>query len=139
MLHYSSRLNCKVESLPFLYLGLPLGGYPKRRGFWQSIIDKFQKKFDKLKRFTISRGGRLALRSSVLANIPVYYMSIFLIPSSVSLELERMVQSFFWEGFSGSKLNNLVRWSMVYKASKLALLDKWGWSFFRSMTLFGGR
>ena len=26
-------LNCKVESLPFIYLGLPLGGYPKKCSF----------------------------------------------------------------------------------------------------------
>lgn len=33
LLSTSTRLHCKVESLPFLYLGLPLVGYPKKVTF----------------------------------------------------------------------------------------------------------
>lgn len=34
----ASQLNCKVAQLPFLYLGLPLGGYPKKVSFCQPVI-----------------------------------------------------------------------------------------------------
>lgn len=29
----AAKLNCKVDYLPFMYLALPLGGYPKKRSF----------------------------------------------------------------------------------------------------------
>lgn len=39
----SSEAKCKVEHLPIMYLGLPLGGYPKKMS-WQPVIDKIQGK-----------------------------------------------------------------------------------------------
>jgi len=30
-------LKCKVENLPFVYLGLPIGGDARRLSFWKSI------------------------------------------------------------------------------------------------------
>jgi len=32
-------LNCRVGSLPFVYLGLPNGGNAGRLSFWQPFID----------------------------------------------------------------------------------------------------
>ena len=40
-------LNCKIEKLPLMYLGLPLGGYPKSVRYWQPVLDKVQQKLDK--------------------------------------------------------------------------------------------
>lgn len=74
----AARLNCKVEHLPFMYLGLPLGGCPKKVAFWQPMIDKVHKKLDKWRHFNLSRGGRATLCKSVLSNLPTYYMSLFL-------------------------------------------------------------
>lgn len=37
-------LNCKLENFPFMYLGLPSGGYPKSGHFWQPVLDRVQKK-----------------------------------------------------------------------------------------------
>lgn len=73
----SSRLQCKVELLPFLYHGLPLGGYPKKVSFWQPIIDKIQKKLDRWKQFNIYCRGRLTFCKAVLENLPIYYMSLY--------------------------------------------------------------
>jgi len=32
-------LQCRVGSLPFVYLGLPIGGNVRRLLFWEPIID----------------------------------------------------------------------------------------------------
>lgn len=117
-----------------------MGGHPNSLFFWQPLLDKISKKLDRWKRFNISRGGRLTLCSSVLSSIPLYYFSMFVMPSQVSIELERMLQNFFWEGNDGGKINHLVRWNLVTKAPKdgcldfgalkhrnLALVAKWGW------------
>lgn len=63
-------LSCVQHFCLFMYLGLPLGGYPKSSSFWQAVIDKIQKKLDRWKRFNLSRGGgRLTLCNSVLSSI----------------------------------------------------------------------
>lgn len=36
-------LNCKVDTMPFFYLGLPLGGNPKFLGLWQLVQEKIVK------------------------------------------------------------------------------------------------
>ncbi|XP_028095305.1 uncharacterized protein LOC114295281 [Camellia sinensis] len=41
---YASVLNCVHQSLPLNYLGMPLGGNPRRRWAWKPIIDKVNQK-----------------------------------------------------------------------------------------------
>lgn len=36
----ASFLNCKVMRVPFTYLGLPVGGNPRRLAFWDPIVNK---------------------------------------------------------------------------------------------------
>ena len=57
LLQMAGKLGCQVEKLPFLYLGLPLGGYPRHKDFWQPVIERVHKNLDKWKRFNISRAG----------------------------------------------------------------------------------
>lgn len=80
LISVAGKLNCKAEHLPFLYLGLPLGRYSKKVSFWQPVIEKLHVKFDKWRRYNLSRGGRATLCKFVLSNLPTYYMSSFLIP-----------------------------------------------------------
>lgn len=44
VLSYAEILGCKVVSLPFKYLGLPLGANPRRIDTWKPVIEKFEKK-----------------------------------------------------------------------------------------------
>lgn len=69
LLSTASRVKCKVET-SVTYLGLPLGGYPKKVSFWQPMIDKIHAKLDKWRRFNLSRGGRATLCKPVLSNLP---------------------------------------------------------------------
>ena len=109
LLQTADRIGCKAENLPIVYLGLPLGGYPRRQEFWQPVIDCIHKKLDRCKRFNISRGGRQILCNTVLASLPIYYLSLFAIPQNVAVSLKKITRNFFWEGYSGSKLNHLVK------------------------------
>lgn len=43
---FISSTSCKVESLPIMYLGFPLGGNNKAFSFWDPLIDKFRQKLD---------------------------------------------------------------------------------------------
>lgn len=61
----------------------------------------------------------MALCKSVLANVPTYYMSSFLMLEKVISILERIVRKFFWEGNNGEKMNHLVEWETVSRPKKM--------------------
>ena len=41
---YADVLNCRVLSLLFVYLGLPIGANPRRKKTWLLVIQKFSKR-----------------------------------------------------------------------------------------------
>lgn len=59
----------------------------------------------------LTHGGRLILINSVLDSIPTYYMTLFPTPSSVIKKLERLRNSFLWEGNSQEHKFHLEKWS----------------------------
>lgn len=59
----ANKFNCKVELLPIIYLGLPLGGNPKSSDFWLPIQEKISKKLDRWKSFQLSRVDALSFNT----------------------------------------------------------------------------
>ncbi|KAJ9567283.1 hypothetical protein OSB04_003249 [Centaurea solstitialis] len=94
-------IGCGSGSLPFIYLGLPVGASMKRVSHWEKIIIKFKNKLSSWKAKWLSFGGRLSLVKSVLSSLPLYYFSLFHAPVSVIKLLERVRSNFFW-GVGGS-------------------------------------
>jgi hypothetical protein len=37
-----SALHCKMGKIHFLYLGLPIGGASRRRGFWEPVLSRIR-------------------------------------------------------------------------------------------------
>ena len=42
----ASILDCRETNWPLPYLGLPLGGNPNLRGFWDSVVEKVARRLD---------------------------------------------------------------------------------------------
>ncbi|KAJ9538624.1 hypothetical protein OSB04_031357 [Centaurea solstitialis] len=59
---WASRLGCGSANLPFIYLGLPVGGSMQKYNAWQPVIEKTKCKLGKWKAKMISFGGRWTLR-----------------------------------------------------------------------------
>ncbi|XP_024626681.1 uncharacterized protein [Medicago truncatula] len=74
-------MHCKHGRLPFLYLGLPIGGDPRKIQFWYPLVERIRSRLSGWKYKNLSLGGRLVLLKSVLSSIPVYYLSFFKAPS----------------------------------------------------------
>nr|GEW00408.1 RNA-directed DNA polymerase, eukaryota [Tanacetum cinerariifolium] len=132
--------GCASGTIPFIYLGLPIGSNMNLIANWQSLIDRFRGKLSSWKANLLSIGGRLTLIQYVLGSIGIYYMSIFKCPESVLKTLESIRASFFWGGYGEQKKMAWVKWSHVMasldkgglgvgslKAFNLALLKKWRW------------
>ncbi|GJX39372.1 putative RNA-directed DNA polymerase, eukaryota, reverse transcriptase zinc-binding domain protein [Tanacetum coccineum] len=108
--------GCASGSLPFVYLGLPIGSNMNLIVNWQFMIDRFRRKLSTWKANMLSIGGRFTLIKAVLRSLGIYYLSLFKCPESVIKKLESLRASFFGAIGIGS-----------LKAFNLALLQKWRW------------
>jgi hypothetical protein len=79
----TSVLNCKLGCIPFVYLGLLIGGNVKRISFWSALVDKICGKLSLWKSRHLSMGGRLVLLKSILSSILVYILSFFRAPTGI--------------------------------------------------------
>ncbi|GJY35829.1 RNA-directed DNA polymerase, eukaryota, partial [Tanacetum coccineum] len=66
MVAASDSLGCSIMKLPFIYLGVPVGGNMASIKAWDVIIGKLKSRLSKWKINTLSIGGRFTLLKSVL-------------------------------------------------------------------------
>lgn len=139
---WANRLQCKVGSLPLSCLGLPLGAKKSSRALWQPVIDRCKAKLSGWKASMLSIGGRITLIKSVLASMPLYFMSISHMPKGVKADLDKIQRNFLWGGSEGRKKLHWVDWNTVCKhksegglgiidleIQNRALLTKWIWQY----------
>ncbi|GJS03748.1 hypothetical protein Tco_0320256, partial [Tanacetum coccineum] len=135
-------INCSHDSLPFTYLGLPVGKSMKRVDAWNDVVLRLTKRLAPWKNNLLSIGGRLTLVKSVSGSIPLYYLSIFRAPNSFISSIESIRRQFFWGFKENEKKIVWVRWQKIIadkkdgglrvesiKAKNLSLLGKWRWRF----------
>ncbi len=136
-------LGCRLGALPIRYLGLPLTNRQLRKEDWWFIIGRIEKMIGGWQAKLLSQGGRLVLVNSVLSNLPLYYLSMFLAPKRVIRRCEALRRAFFWKG--GTTVSGghcLVRWKTICRSKKkgglgvldledmnVALITKWWWQF----------
>ena len=93
-----SVLHCKLGKVPFLYLGLPIGGDPRNLKFSQPLIDRFKSRLSGWKTKNLSLGGRLVLLKFVLSSLPVYFLSFFKAPAGIISSIESIFNCFRLDG-----------------------------------------
>ncbi|GKE54582.1 RNA-directed DNA polymerase, eukaryota, partial [Tanacetum coccineum] len=136
------KMGCCTLKTPFSYLGIKVGGMMTRIKSWDEIVAKLHSRLSKWKLKTLSIGGRLTLLKSVLGSTPIYYMSMFKVPSQVLKCLEDTRRQFFNGADPKEKKMSWVKWSRVlaskdkgglgvssFFALNRALLLKWVWRF----------
>jgi hypothetical protein len=140
-----SFLNCIKGSLPFKYLGLPVGANPRRISTLDPVVLSLRKKLNSWGNKHISFGGRIVLINSVLNSIPIYFLSFMKMPAQVIKKITRIQREFLWGGVRGGKKISWVKWSVVCKEKRngglgvkdirvvnLSLLTKWRWRILQS-------
>ena len=142
--------GCKMATLPLTYLGLPLHFKKPSLTDWQSVIDKIASRIQGRQGKLLSYGGRLTLLNSVLSSIPIYWLSVFKMPSKVRLKIDQLRKRFLWYGgHTVKKKYYLVSWDTVCKSKNQgglgiidlkrlnqALLAKW-WIRFQDPNISG--
>ena len=83
-------MNCRKGSLPFTYLGLPIGGDSRKLSFWKPVLDRIVAHLSSWNNKFLSFGGRLVLLKSVLSSVPVYFLSFFKAPTGIISSIESL-------------------------------------------------
>lgn len=100
-------IDCEIEALPSIYLGLPLGLKPPD-SFWNVLVDRFSKKLASWKGTLLSQVGKIQLLKATLQNLPIYALSLFKIPSKYADAIEKIQKNFLW-----SKVEEKKRFPLI--------------------------
>ncbi|GJU52899.1 RNA-directed DNA polymerase, eukaryota, reverse transcriptase zinc-binding domain protein [Tanacetum coccineum] len=109
---------------------------------WDEIVNKLLARLSKWKMKTLSIGGHFTLLKSVLGSTPIFYMSLFKVPSQVLKRMESIRSRFFNGVNANEKKISWVSWNKVlaskekgglcvssFYAMNRALMFKWVWRF----------
>lgn len=96
-----SFLHCSVGLLPFTFLGILIGVNPIRKGTWNSILDKFQRRLAAWRGKKLSFCYRILFINSVLNGFAVHFFSFFKVLKLVINEIIKYQSSFLWGGMEG--------------------------------------
>jgi len=66
---YAKSLHCNVMRVPFKYLRLEVGGNPRKKPFWESILNKISVKLSAWKGRFLSLAERICLVKSVFTSM----------------------------------------------------------------------
>lgn len=133
-------LNCNEGTLPFKYLGLPVGANPSRMSTWDPLLEHVSSRLNSWGNKFISFGGRIVLLNAVINAIPIFYLSFLKMPGKVWRNLVRIQREFLWGGVERGRKINWVKWRTVcqpkgmgglgvrdIRVVNLSLLAKWRW------------
>lgn len=90
----STFLHCFLGSIPFKFLGLPIGDNPRRCNTWEPVVATFRKRLALWKGKQLSLGGRITLITSVLSSLPLYFFFFYKAPRIILNNLMGMQRKF---------------------------------------------
>ncbi|KEH37317.1 transmembrane protein, putative [Medicago truncatula] len=133
-------LNCSEGSLPFKYLGLPVGANSRSMSTWEPLVENLSGRLNTWGHKYISFGGRIVLVNAVLNVIPIFYLSLLKLPVQVWKRIVRIQREFLWGGVGGGNKISWVKWETVCQSKRngglgvkdirlmnVSLLAKWRW------------
>jgi hypothetical protein len=104
------------------YLGFFLKPNNYRVVDWNWMIQKIEKRIGNWTFRWLSLGGRLILAKSVLQSLPVYWLSLVKIPSSILHRIQLLISNFIWKGEKKSTGFHLTKWQNIARPK-----ERGGW------------
>ena len=124
--HLARTFGCVVGSWPFTYLGLPLGLTKPRVDDFLPLINRCERRLTSTSLF-LSQAGKLQMVNSVFSSLPTFFMSTFLLHSSVREQVDKFRKHCLWRGSDdNSRINAKAAWSLVARTKQnggLGVLD----------------
>ena len=109
----TSAFGCQTASMPFTYLGLPMGTTKPRLEDLTPLMDRIERKLVSCSNF-LSYSGRLQMINSAFTPITTYAMCSIKLPVGVIDNIDRVRKQCLWRGNDATKMGgNLVAWPTV--------------------------
>lgn len=113
LMHLASTFGCDVGSMPFTYLGLPMGTAKPRIDDFAPMMDRVERRLSACSTW-LSYSGRLEMINSAITPITTYPMCTVKLPRGVIKNIDRARKQCLWRGnVAQKKGGNLVAWSTV--------------------------
>lgn len=138
----ASFMSCRIDRIPFIFMGLIVGGNHISIIFWKPVVDIMKSKLSDWKGRLLSIGGRISLMNSTLSNLLVYNLSFFKIPIKVINEIHLIQRKFLWYGTEEKRGVYWISWESICRSKEVgalgikdiaglnkALFSKWLWRF----------
>jgi hypothetical protein len=93
----ATSFNCAKGSLPFTYLGLPLGTTKPRIEDFLPLVSKCERRLHATSLF-LSQAGSLLMTNAVFTSIPMFQMGTFLLPKTVLEQIDKYRKHCLWRG-----------------------------------------
>ncbi|XP_074305322.1 uncharacterized protein LOC141640417 [Silene latifolia] len=105
----------KKGDLPFKYLRVPISSKKLSKNEVRKLIDKITAKIRAWGTKHLTYAGRLTLVTSVLHTLHSYWATIFLIPSGIMNNIDRICRNFLWSGKDSYLRAPVVAWDQCCK------------------------
>lgn len=111
--HLATAFECQKGSLPFTYVGLPLGTTKPNIADFLSLIHKIEKRLASTSIF-LSQGGKLEMVNLVFSSSAVFYATTLKLHKGVIHQFDKYRKHYLWRGADlHSKKPHKVAWTMV--------------------------
>lgn len=125
-LHLARTFGCTVGSMPFTYLGLPLGTTKPSLQEFSPMLTRIEKRMSGISKF-LSYHGRLIMVNSVLSTLPTFYMCTLKLLPQVIKQIDCYRKHCLWSnGEINRKGKCLVAWEVACKPKEqggLGIID----------------
>lgn len=119
LLHLASTFGCGTGSLPFTYLGLPLGITKPRIDDFLPLITRCERRLVNTSLF-LSQAGRLQMTNSVFSALPTFFMCTFALKVAVIDQIYKYRKHCLWRGNDiNHRINAKTAWPTVSKPNKI--------------------
>lgn len=124
--HLAATFGCSTSSLPFTYIGVPLGLTKPRIEEFLPLVTRCEKILVSTSIY-LSQAGRLQLTNSVFSSLPTFSMCTFSLHVSIREQVDKYRKLCLWRGSDeNNRMNAKAAWSLVTKTKEeggLGVLD----------------
>jgi hypothetical protein len=109
----SNTLGCSIGSMPFTYLGLPLGTTKPKVIDFLPLISKCERRLASTSMF-LSQAGRLQMTNVVFSSLPTFTLCTFKLHKTVIKQIDKYRKHCLWRGADiNAKTPPKAAWDMV--------------------------
>jgi hypothetical protein len=111
----AGTLGCKIQTTPFIYLGLPMGSTKSKVESFVPLMNRAKRQLTSISSL-LTYAGKLQLVNSVLSSLPTFYMCSVLLPVAVHDYFDKIRRNGFWRKSDiNANAKPLVAWKKCTK------------------------